>query len=95
MVRIKIIFFAQLRDLFESDAKEIEIEDGATIKNAASSLLDKRGQRPFFRGDENDKKGAVPFYLPLRFAVNECFEEGDRVLHDGDVLAVMTPMAGG
>ncbi len=81
-MRIKIIFFAQLRDLFESDAKEIEIEDGATIKMAVSSTLS---------GPGAEKVRA----LPLRFAVNECFEEGDRILHDGDVLAVMTPMAGG
>ena len=81
-MKIKLIFFAQLRDLFESDSKEIEVEDGMTVKKAVSSTLS---------GPGAEKVRA----LPLRFAVNECFEDENRILHDGDVLAVMAPMAGG
>ena len=81
-MRIKIIFFAQLRDLFGSDAKEIKVEDGTTIEKVVSSIL----------GEPNAEKARA---LPLRFAVNECFEDENRNLEDGDVLAVMTPMAGG
>lgn len=81
-MKVKIIFFAQLRDLFGSDTKEIETEEGATIGKVVSLLL-------------SEPKAEKARALPLRFAVNECFEEGDRNLKDGDVLAVMTPMAGG
>ena len=61
MMRIKIIFFAQLRDLFGSDSKEIDVEDGATIIEVVSSIL----------SESNAEKARA---LPLRFAVNECFE---------------------
>ena len=81
-MKIKVIFFAQLRDLFGSGAKEIEVEHGTTIEKVVSSILSR----------SNAEKART---LPLRFAVNECFENEDRSLEDGDVLAIMTPMAGG
>lgn len=81
-MRIRIIFFAQLRDLFGSGAKGIDVEEGATIKTVVSSIL----------SEPNAGKARA---LPLRFAVNECFEDENRNLKDGDVLAVMTPMGGG
>ena len=80
-MKIKLIFFAQLRDFFGAE-REMEVENHATIQEAVSSIL----------GGPNAEKAHA---LPLRFAVNERFEDEDRSLEDGDVLAVMTPMAGG
>jgi len=80
-MRIKIIFFAQLRDFFGAE-REMEVANHATIKEVVSSVF-----------DEPHAENARGF--PLRFAVNECFEQQDKRLKDGDVLALMTPMAGG
>ncbi len=80
-MKIKLIFFAQLRDLFGAE-REMEITNNATIEEVISSVF-----------NEPHAEGARG--LPLRFAVNECFEQENKRLKDGDVLALMTPVAGG
>lgn len=60
-------------------SRSIECVEGTSAGEAISGLLGGRGASA----------------LPLRYAVNEQFEEPSRVLNEGDVVAVITPVAGG
>ena len=81
-MKIEILFFAQLKDAFGTDRKTVEIEEGVTAHEMAQSLFNESGFEKFNK-------------LPVLFAVNERFEEGSIRLKDRDVLALMTPVAGG
>lgn len=79
---VKVLFFAQLRDLFGASQRLVSASDGATIDDILRAL-------------ERASRGRFPGDLRLVYAVNEEFRDGLTVLRDEDVLALMTPMAGG
>ena len=81
-MKVKILFFAQLREIFKTDSESMELELGSRVEDVVKSLL-LRLETP------------VPGQFPFVFAVNENFVGVDHVLGNEDVLALMTPMAGG
>ena len=81
-MKVKVLFFAQLQDAFGERERIMEIEDEITVGKFVESM---------FRALE----GNVWKALPLRYAVNEKFEDGDAQLRSGDVLALIPPVSGG
>ena len=81
-MRIRILFFAQLRDALRTEESSVEANEGATVGEVVRSVL---------RDPRLDRFKE----LPMRFAVNEHFEELNRTLHDQDTLAFLPPVAGG
>ena len=81
-MKVKILFFAQLREIFKTDSESMELELGSRVEDVVRSLLLRL---------ETPVSGQFPFV----FAVNENFVGADHVLGNEDVLALMTPMAGG
>ena len=81
-MKIKVLFFAQLKEAFGFGERTLDLEAPLTVGEAARELL---GTLP----DEEIKK------MPLLYAVNEHYAGAGEVLRDGDVLALMTPVAGG
>ncbi|MDP3980543.1 MAG: MoaD/ThiS family protein [Chlamydiota bacterium] len=77
-MKIKLLFFAQLRDVFHGQEREYEIQDGMCVKEVADMLLDARLKA-----------------LPMLYALNETLVNGNTLLHDKDVLALIPPVAGG
>ena len=82
MMKIKVLFFAQLRKALGTAEKVVEVKEGTTAGELSESLVGPLG----FGGSER---------LPLLFAVNENFTQADERLSENDVLAIMTPVAGG
>ena len=80
-MRIKILFFAELREIFGS-SRLIDIQEGSTIEEIVNLLAGE--SRELFL-----KK------VSLLFAVNENFETSEKKLKNHDELALMTPMSGG
>lgn len=77
-MKVKILFFAQLKDVFHTGERTVEIADsGITVCELVGRLE------------------GLPKALPLRYAVNESFVDEDVSLRDGDVLALLPPVAGG
>ena len=80
-MKIKIIFFAELREIL-GPSRWIDIPEGSTVGEVVSLLT--RESRQLF-----SKKAS------LVYAVNESFETGEKKLKNHDELALMTPMSGG
>ncbi|OGX03127.1 MAG: molybdopterin converting factor subunit 1 [Omnitrophica bacterium RIFCSPLOWO2_12_FULL_50_11] len=79
---VKVLFFAQLKDVFGTGERMLQVEACTTVGELAQSL---------FSGVDRD-----PWKLmSLRYAVNEEFVAPDTKLKDQDVLAILPPMSGG
>ena len=84
-MKVKVLFFAQLREAFGSGECLVDVPPDTTAADALSAP-------GFPLGDcGNDSYAKVPF----SYAVNENFVSPDYVLREGDVLAILTPVSGG
>jgi molybdopterin converting factor small subunit len=81
-MKVKVLFFAQLRDVFGEAETFVDAEEGATAGELSRTLL-------------NGLSPAELTGIPLLLAVNENFVEPEDVLKNGDTLALMTPVSGG
>ena len=81
-MRIRVRFFASVRERLRRAEDEIEIRDGATVADAWKEL---RLLHPAL--------GEVG--LSLRFAVNQEYVDDQCVLASGDELALIPPVSGG
>jgi molybdopterin converting factor subunit 1 len=80
---LTLLYFAAVRDLVGTDEERLDVPAGvATIADLAA-FLSKR--HPALEG----RLGAV------RFARNETFASNDEALAEGDVVALIPPVAGG
>jgi len=80
-MKIQLLFFSRLREMLGQDSRWIELSEESTIRDAI---------RVVFR-----EKLDEPITASLLYAVNESFEDEDTILKERDVLALMTPVAGG
>ncbi|HEY1584110.1 MAG TPA: molybdopterin converting factor subunit 1 [Polyangia bacterium] len=81
-MRVRILYFAVVRERLGRDEEAVELAAGADVA-AAWRELERR---------HPELGGLRP---AIKVAVNEAFAADDRVLADGDVLALIPPVAGG
>lgn len=82
MVKIRLLFFAVLRDIAGRGGAVMELEDGATAGDVWQRL--------------RDEHAALRDYVqPPMIAVNETYVSAGEPLRDGDELAFIPPVAGG
>ena len=81
-MRIKIKVFASIRDICGFNEKELIVSDSIKV-NEVMDLFIKGNQ------ELSDKKDS------LLIAVNEEYCRMDRILEDGDILAIFPPVSGG
>jgi len=81
-MRIKLLYFAVVRERLGREGEELEMPDGAT---ARALLAELERRHPALGGLRS----------ALKLAVNEEFAPVERVLADGDVVALIPPVAGG
>jgi molybdopterin converting factor small subunit len=79
-VTVRLIAFARARELL-AERCSIEVTGGARISDVWSRLLEAIPQLSEVRG--------------VRFAVGAKMSEPDRVLHEGDELAILPAVGGG
>lgn len=79
---IKVLFFAQLKDAFETGERTMEIRQGTTVGETIENLF-------------KEGCGSRLKELPLLYSVNEEFADKHRALEDNDTLALLPPVAGG
>ncbi len=81
-MKVQVLFFARLKEIFGESSRWMSLREGASIHELVGLLR-----------HESEELGLDQ--VPLVYAVNEDFTEGERILRDQDTLALMTPMAGG
>ena len=82
-MNVTMLYFAAVRDLVGRPEEEL------TIAQPVRTLGDLIAVLPELRPELKDKLGGV------RFAINECFADPDEAVHNGDVVALIPPVAGG
>jgi len=82
MLKIKLLFFAVLRDIAGRSEDVIELPDGARAGDVWERL---RGEHAVLRD----------YIQPPMIAVNESYVGADELLRDGDELDFIPPVAGG
>jgi molybdopterin converting factor subunit 1 len=81
-VLIRVRFFAILKDKAGRESVELDLSPGATVAEAMTLLAD----------SESELVAWLPKVAP---AVNREYVSRDRVLNDGDELALIPPVSGG
>lgn len=81
-VNVRILLFAGLRERLRKDEVFLALPEGTPAKKVLKIL--------FKNGEEADR-----MERSLLFAVNEAYARPDLLLKEGDVLALIPPVAGG
>jgi len=81
-MRVRVLYFAVVRERLGRDEEAVELAAGADVAAAWREL---ERLHPELGG----------LRAAVKVAVNEQFATADRVLADGDVLALIPPVAGG
>jgi molybdopterin converting factor subunit 1 len=81
-MRVNVLYFGTLKDLFASERGPIDLPDGATVDSLLSFL---RGQ--------TSKQSDV--WRTLAVAVNQEYAALSTTLHEGDEVALLPPVSGG
>lgn len=81
-MKVRLLFFAVLRDIAGTDERELELGEGTTASDVWESL-----RRSYAKLAE--------YTQPPMIAINESYADADAVLRDGDELAFIPPVAGG
>jgi molybdopterin converting factor subunit 1 len=81
-MKIRLLFFAVLRDITGRGEDVIELPDGTRAADVWQRL--------------RDEHAALRDYVqPPMIAINESYVAAEELLHDGDELAFIPPVAGG
>lgn len=81
-MKVRLLFFAVLRDIAGADARELSLAEGTTARDVWQSLREMYAQ-------------LADYVQPPMIAVNESYAEPETILREGDELAFIPPVAGG
>jgi molybdopterin converting factor subunit 1 len=81
-VKVRLLFFAVLRDITGSDERELVLAEGTRAREVWQSLRETHAK-------------LADYVQPPMIAINETYAAPDAVLRDGDELAFIPPVAGG
>lgn len=81
-MKVRLLFFAVLRDIAGADERELILNDGTTARDVWQSLRAQYAK-------------LADYAEPPMTAINEEYAAPDSRLHDGDELAFIPPVAGG
>ena len=81
-MKVRLLYFAVLRDIAGRDQEELAVPDGATPRDVWQRLRAAHGK-------------LAAYLEPPMSAINESYASPDTRLRDGDELAFIPPVAGG
>ena len=81
-MKVRLLFFAVLRDIAGVDERELSLDDGTTANDVWESL-----RRTYAK--------LADYAQPPMIAINESYAAPDALLRDGDELVFIPPVAGG
>ncbi|MEA2237689.1 MAG: MoaE-MoaD fusion protein [Thermoanaerobaculia bacterium] len=82
MLRVRLLFFAVLREIAGKDEEVVEIADGTTAGDVWQRL-------------RREHTALRDYSQPPMIAVNESYARAEEILRDGDELVFIPPVAGG
>jgi molybdopterin converting factor subunit 1 len=83
-MRVDVLYFAVLKDVFGREREELELPAGATVSRLLELLRER--EVPGVTGR---------FWDSIAVAVNQEYARADAVLEDGDEVALLPPVSGG
>ena len=83
LMRVRVLYFAVLKDVFGREREELELPAGVTVKGLLEELA----------GRGSGAAGRL--WGSMAVAVNQEYAQGDVVLQDGDEVALLPPVSGG
>ena len=83
-MRVSVLYFAVLKDVFGRELEELELPAGATVRAVVEQLRVRCGAL-----------AAERVWDSLAVAVNQEYARLDMVLQDGDEVAMLPPVSGG
>ena len=81
-MKVRVLNFAVLREIVGKAAIDLSLADGARARDVWQSM-------------RRDYGALAAYEQPPLVAINESYATPDTVLHDGDELAFIPPVAGG
>jgi len=81
-MKVRLLFFAVLRDIAGTDVQELALADGTTAAEVWQTL-------------RQSHLKLADYTQPPMIAINETYADPGAVLRDGDELAFIPPVAGG
>jgi len=81
-VKVRLLYFAVLRDITGKSEAEVSLREGARAGDVWQSM-------------RRDYRQLAGYEQPPMIAINETYATPDTLLHDGDELAFIPPVAGG
>ncbi|HYI07431.1 MAG TPA: molybdopterin converting factor subunit 1 [Thermoanaerobaculia bacterium] len=81
-MKVRLLFFAVLRDIAGADERELTLADGTTASEVWQEL-------------RASYDTLADYTQPPMIAINETYATPDAVLTEGDELAFIPPVAGG
>ena len=82
-MRVQVLYFAAVRELVGIAAEDVDLP--ATVDTIAAFVS-------WLEGAHGELAGRM---ASVRIARNECFARADERIAEGDVLALIPPVAGG
>lgn len=81
-MRVKMLYFGPARDASGRAEEVLSLEEGSSVRSLLDRVSEEHAKLRRMRGS-------------VKVAVNEEIAKGDEVLEDGDVVALLPPVAGG
>lgn len=81
-MKVRLLYFAVLRDITGSNEERLDVPEGTRASDLWNSLRRK-----------HEKLAA--YERPPMTAINQSYAAAEQLLHDGDEVAFIPPVAGG
>ena len=81
-MRVNVLYFGTLKDLFALDHEALDVPDGATVEALLSVLRERTSKQS-------------DIWRTLAVAVNRDYAGLSTVLREGDEVALLPPVSGG
>lgn len=81
-MKVRILFFASLKDITGENAVDLELEENATVESVKIKIT-------------SIYPKLEPLLNFVRIAINQEFAEAESVINNGDELAFLPPVSGG
>jgi len=96
-MRVSVLYFGVLRDMFGVSDEVVEIADGAMVDELVSMLREILRERTSKQGMSGKLEEGLDerLWRSLAVAVNRVYSAPDVVLCDGDEVALLPPVSGG
>jgi molybdopterin converting factor subunit 1 len=92
-VRVKVLYFGVLRELFGVSDEAVELRDEATVGELLGLLRGRTSNGSMGNGTKSELSERL--WMSLAVAVNREYESTSIVLRDGDEVALLPPVSGG